>query len=133
VVRQAKKIVDQNLRLLSPLITERYSPDRHRAFRYPHLPGRISDLAEEGRLEAARQLAKHSYFIDDFLAQEIDKGNIRSEQFTREKRTIQLHGHCQQKALTSVAGSVKILSLPENYSVGTIPSGCCGMAGLIRV
>jgi Fe-S oxidoreductase len=23
----------------------------------------------------------------------------------------------------------KILSLPENYTVETIPSGCCGMAG----
>jgi Fe-S oxidoreductase len=28
-----------------------------------------------------------------------------------------------------VAGSVKLLSLPENYSVKVIPSGCCGMAG----
>ena len=25
--------------------------------------------------------------------------------------------------------SVKLLSLPENYTVETIPSGCCGMAG----
>lgn len=40
-----------------------------------------------------------------------------------------LHGHCQQKALSSVAPSVKMLSLPENYSVEVIPSGCCGMAG----
>jgi Fe-S oxidoreductase len=24
---------------------------------------------------------------------------------------------------------VKLLSLPENYSVEVIPSGCCGMAG----
>jgi Fe-S oxidoreductase len=40
-----------------------------------------------------------------------------------------LHGHCQQKALTSVAGSVRLLSLPRNYTVTTIPSGCCGMAG----
>jgi len=31
--------------------------------------------------------------------------------------------------LSSVAPTVKILSLPENYSVQTIPSGCCGMAG----
>ena len=28
-----------------------------------------------------------------------------------------------------MAPTVKILSLPENYSVETIPSGCCGMAG----
>jgi Fe-S oxidoreductase len=25
--------------------------------------------------------------------------------------------------------TVKLLSLPENYSVEVIPSGCCGMAG----
>ena len=67
--------------------------------------------------------------IDEFIAAEIDKGNIKKEQFTKEKKSIQLHGHCQQKALSSVASSVKLLSLPENYSVTTIPSGCCGMAG----
>jgi Fe-S oxidoreductase len=49
--------------------------------------------------------------------------------FTKEKRKIKLHGHCQQKSLSSVAPSAKLLSLPENYSVETIPSGCCGMAG----
>jgi FAD/FMN-containing dehydrogenase/Fe-S oxidoreductase len=129
LVREAKKIVNRNIRLLSPLITEDtpligIEPSAILAFRdeYP-------DLAEDDQLAAARKLAKHSFLIDDFLAREIDKGNIRSEQFTREKKSIQLHGHCQQKALSSVAGSVKILSLPENYSVGTIPSGCCGMAG----
>jgi len=28
-----------------------------------------------------------------------------------------------------VIPSIKMLSLPENYSVEVIPSGCCGMAG----
>ena len=40
-----------------------------------------------------------------------------------------LHGHCQQKAVGSMADSIKILSLPVNYKVSSIPSGCCGMAG----
>ena len=40
-----------------------------------------------------------------------------------------MHGHCQQKALASVSASEKIISFPENYSIETIPSGCCGMAG----
>ena len=40
-----------------------------------------------------------------------------------------MHGHCQQKSISSTAPSVKILSLPENYQVDVIPSGCCGMAG----
>jgi len=129
LVREAQKIANENIRLLSPLITEDtpligIEPSAILTFRdeYP-------DLADDEQLGAARKLAVHSFFIDDFLAREIDNGNIRSEQFTREKKSIQLHGHCQQKALSSVAGSVKVLSLPENYSVGTIPSGCCGMAG----
>ena len=129
LIRQAQKIANENIRLLSPLITEDtpligVEPSAILTFRdeYP-------DLAGDSQLAAAHQLAKHTFFIDDFLAREIDKGNIRSGQFTREAKTIKLHGHCQQKALSSVAGSVKLLSLPENYSVSTIPSGCCGMAG----
>jgi Fe-S oxidoreductase len=69
------------------------------------------------------------FLIDEFIASEIEKGNISKESFTKEKRNIKLHGHCQQKALSSVAPSVKILSQPENYAVEVIPSGCCGMAG----
>jgi Fe-S oxidoreductase len=42
---------------------------------------------------------------------------------------IKLHGHCHQKALSSVAYTQKMLALPENYTVEVIPSGCCGMAG----
>jgi FAD/FMN-containing dehydrogenase/Fe-S oxidoreductase len=129
LVREAKKIVNANIRQLQSLITAEtpligIEPSAILTFRdeYP-------DLAEDGLLESARELAKHSYLIDDFLAREIERGHIRAEQFTAEKRQVQLHGHCQQKALSSVAGSVKILSLPANYTVSTIPSGCCGMAG----
>src|SRR5260221_12948974 len=67
--------------------------------------------------------------IDEFIATEIERGNISKELFTKQKRLIKLHGHCQQKALSSAASSSKLLSLPENYTVETIPSGCCGMAG----
>ena len=65
----------------------------------------------------------------ELIFNEIEKGNIKPEQFNADKKKILLHGHCQQKALSSVTPSVKILSLPSNYSVETIPSGCCGMAG----
>jgi len=40
-----------------------------------------------------------------------------------------LHGHCQQKAIASTSTTIDMLSIPENYSVKEIPSGCCGMAG----
>src|SRR6185312_11860396 len=87
------------------------------------------DLADDDQFEAAKQLAKNVFTIEEFIASEMEKGNIKKEQFTNKKRSIKLHGHCQQKALSSVAPSVKLMSLPENYSVEVIPSGCCGMAG----
>lgn len=129
LVRDAKKIINENIRLLHPLITKDtpligIEPSAILTFKdeYP-------DLADDDLLDAAKDLAKNTFLIDDFLAKEVEKGAIQKNQFTTTPRTIQLHGHCQQKALSSVAGSVKILSLPENYTVTTIPSGCCGMAG----
>ncbi|MGZ3998607.1 MAG: (Fe-S)-binding protein, partial [Flavisolibacter sp.] len=87
------------------------------------------DLADDDQFEAAKQLSKHAWIIDEFIASEIEKGNISKNAFTKESRKVKLHGHCQQKALSSVAPSVKALSIPENFSVEVIPSGCCGMAG----
>ena len=48
---------------------------------------------------------------------------------TTRPQTIKLHGHCHQKALSSVVPTVKMLELPVKYQVRMIPSGCCGMAG----
>jgi Fe-S oxidoreductase len=87
------------------------------------------DLADDENFNAAKKLSRNVFTIDEFIAAEIDKGNIKKELFTNEKRLIKLHGHCQQKALSSVSHSVRMMSLPENYSVEVIPSGCCGMAG----
>ena len=67
--------------------------------------------------------------IDEFIAGEIDKGNIAATSFSEEPMQILLHGHCHQKTLSDVNHSVKLMSLPKNYTVNTIASGCCGMAG----
>lgn len=129
LVRAAKKIANKNISLLSPYITAEtpligIEPSAILTFRDEYV-----DLANDDQFETAKQLADNVYTIDEFMANEIEKGHINSSQFTREKKSIKLHGHCQQKALSSVAPSVKLLSLPENYSVSTIASGCCGMAG----
>ena len=87
------------------------------------------DLVDDDQLQEAKELSLHVYMIDEFISNEIAKGNIIKAQFTKEKKLIKLHGHCQQKAWNALTASVTILSLPENYSVETIPSGCCGMAG----
>jgi FAD/FMN-containing dehydrogenase/Fe-S oxidoreductase len=129
LLREAKKIANKNIGLLSPLVTADMpmigiEPSAILTFRDEYV-----DLADEGNLTSAKHLAKNVFLIDEFLAKEAEKGNIRKEQFITDKKMIVLHGHCQQKALSSVEPSVKILSLPENYAVEIIPSGCCGMAG----
>jgi Fe-S oxidoreductase len=129
LIRKAKEIANKNISLLHPIITIDtpligIEPSAILTFRDEYI-----DLADDAQFEKAKQLATNVFLIDEFIAHEIEKGNIRKEQFTKEQRMIKLHGHCQQKALSSVAPSVKLLSLPENYKVETIPSGCCGMAG----
>lgn len=129
LLREAKKIANKNIALLSPLINAEapligIEPSAILTFRDEYI-----DLADDDKFEKARQLAKNVFTMEEFIAAEIEKGNVKKEQFTKERRLIMLHGHCQQKALSSVTPSIKMLSLPENYSVEVIPSGCCGMAG----
>ncbi len=129
LVREAQKIINNNIELLIPLISDDtpligIEPSAILTFRdeYP-------DLASEKNLESALYIKKHTYLVDEFIAREIDAGRVTCDKFTKEAKTIVLHGHCQQKALSGVSASVKMLSLPENFKVRTIPSGCCGMAG----
>lgn len=86
-------------------------------------------LVDKSEVESAKNLGKYCFIIDEFIGQEIQKGNISASQFTKESKTIKLHGHCHQKALSSVDYSAWVCGLPENYNVEVIPSGCCGMAG----
>ena len=86
-------------------------------------------LVTEKDKTIAQQLGQNTFLIEEFLAKEFQAGNIRSDQFTDASKQILLHGHCHQKALSSVDPSAWIMSIPENYAVDIIPSGCCGMAG----
>jgi FAD/FMN-containing dehydrogenase/Fe-S oxidoreductase len=129
LLRDAKKIANKNISLLKDLVSEEspligIEPSAILTFRDEYV-----DLAEDDQLESAKALSKNVFLIDEFIAAEIKLGRIDKNLFTREKRLIKLHGHCQQKALSSVSHSVVMLSFPENYRVETIPSGCCGMAG----
>jgi len=129
LIREAQKIINRNIEKLYPIISAEtpligIEPSAILTFRdeYP-------DLASEENYDKAVQLSTHVLMIDEFLAREMDKGHITPGQFTSSAKKIVLHGHCQQKSVASVAPTVKILSFPANYSVQTIPSGCCGMAG----
>ncbi|HEU4902299.1 MAG TPA: FAD-linked oxidase C-terminal domain-containing protein, partial [Flavisolibacter sp.] len=110
LVRAAKKIANKNIGLLRNIVSEEtpligIEPSAILTFRDEYV-----DLADDANLEAAKSLAKNAWLIDEFLAQEMAHGNISKALFTTEKKQIKLHGHCQQKALSSVTPSVKLLS-----------------------
>lgn len=129
LIRKAKTIAEKNIQMLAPLVSSNtpivgIEPSAILTFRdeYP-------DLADDNLQEEAQHLAACSFTIEEFIADEIKKGTIPKTVFTQEKKQIKLHGHCQQKSLIGVGATVQVLSFPENYTVETIPSGCCGMAG----
>jgi FAD/FMN-containing dehydrogenase/Fe-S oxidoreductase len=129
LVRRAKRFANENVHQLSNIISAEepligIEPSAILGFRdeYPA-------LVDSPLRETANQLAPHCLMLDEFIAREADAGRIDSSSFTHETRTVHVHGHCHQKALGSVDPTLRMLSLPENYTVQEIPSGCCGMAG----
>lgn len=127
LLEQAKKVANENVTVFKNLITSEtpligIEPSAILTFtdEYPR-------LADDK--EAAKVIAENTFLIEEFIQQEIELGNIKASQFTKEAKTIKFHGHCHQKALRNQLSSFKVLNLPENYTVTIIPSGCCGMAG----
>jgi Fe-S oxidoreductase len=128
-VRKAARLANENVSLLTDLITEEtpligIEPSGILTFRdeYP-------ELVDETLIDKAISLSKHCYTIDEFIANEFKRGRIKSNAFNETEKRIKLHGHCYQKALSSVQPTVEMLSIPVNYHVKEIKSGCCGMAG----
>ncbi len=125
----ARDVAEDNVRIFSKIISEDtplvgIEPSAILSFRdeYP-------DLLRDEMKEKAATLSENTYLIDEFLSVAFTKGEIDSSLFTKESKSIKLHGHCHQKAISSTDHSQKILTIPENYEVDVIPSGCCGMAG----
>ena len=129
LLRKAQKIANKNVKLLMDIITNDQpligiEPSCILTFRDEYL-----DLVSPDIKDEAKNLSKNALFIDEFLASEFEKGIISPEQFTKTAMDVKFHGHCQQKALISTGCTQKILSIPINYKVSEIKSGCCGMAG----
>jgi FAD/FMN-containing dehydrogenase/Fe-S oxidoreductase len=129
LVRTAKRTIRENILILAGIIREDLplvgiEPSAILGFRdeYPELAG------EDLKMHAER-IAANSFMVDEFIAREYKSGKIDQNLFTEDKVNILLHGHCQQKAIASTASMIEMLSIPSNYSVKEIPSGCCGMAG----
>jgi FAD/FMN-containing dehydrogenase/Fe-S oxidoreductase len=76
----------------------------------------------------ARVVAEHAVTLEELLVRWSSEGPLDVE-FTAEPRDLLLHTHCHQKALVGSGPTLGALSLPPNYRVAEIDSGCCGMAG----
>ncbi|MBU1820033.1 MAG: FAD-binding protein, partial [Bacteroidetes bacterium] len=116
LVKEARKIADRNVRLLKALISEQtplvgIEPSAILTFRdeYP-------DLVSPELREDAWLLGRQALLLEEFVARERAANRIQPTQFTTEKRLIKLHGHCHQKALSSLTDAKKALSLPANYT-----------------
>ncbi len=127
VLDKAKKIADFNVNFFKEKISNKtplvgIEPSAILTFRDEYL--RLADDKE-----SANNIAKNTFTIEEFIKLEFDKNNILSEQFTIDSQVVKIHGHCQQKSLSSMEPTFTMLSIPKHYKVTIINSGCCGMAG----
>ncbi|MEA3445749.1 MAG: FAD-linked oxidase C-terminal domain-containing protein, partial [Bacteroidota bacterium] len=129
LLKKARKIIDGNIESLYSKISETkpligIEPSAILGFRdeYP-------ELCSPHLREKAKKMFPFTKMVDEFIVEEFNKGKILKEQFTSEGKNILFHGHCQQKALTGTAATKDMLSIPKNFEIEEIPSGCCGMAG----
>jgi len=86
----------------------------------------LPDLIDDENL--AKRIKDNVLMIDEFLAREIEQGNIKCE-FTSPYKNILIHGHCHQKSLYGTTFMKNILNRVPNLNVTEVDSGCCGMAG----
>lgn len=129
LLEQARTLARRNVNLFKGKITHEtplvgVEPSAILTFRdeYP-------DLLRGEEKEAARTIGQHTFMIEEFLARELDAGNIDPALFRDQGTRVKVQGHCQQKALSTLTPTKKILTRLGNHQVHMINSGCCGMAG----
>ncbi|MCG9792618.1 FAD-binding and (Fe-S)-binding domain-containing protein [Flavobacterium algicola] len=126
-LKEAKEIANINIEIFSDVITDKspligIEPSAILTFRDEYIR-----LAEDK--PKAENLAKNVFTIEEFFKNEILRGNIKADQFSDEPKEIKIHGHCHQKALSTVEATFAMLNIPKNNTVTIYNSGCCGMAG----
>lgn len=130
LLEKARGHAEANVALFGPLIDAEtpligLEPSALLSFRdeYPRLV-----RGEELRTQA-KKLKQYSLLFEEFIGREVTAGAIGPESFTDQPAQVLIHGHCHQKALSSVKWIERCVGLPSGYQVQVIPSGCCGMAG----
>jgi len=87
------------------------------------------DLVEAEQRLKMRTLAKRTLLFEEFILQEISKGNIDTTQLTPKEQDIVVHVHCHQKSLIGINSTINALNQLPGASVRALKTGCCGMSG----
>jgi Fe-S oxidoreductase len=87
------------------------------------------ELVSPELVPAARTIAQNTFLFEEWLATEMERGNIKSTQFAESNKAVYIHGHCHQKSLSSTKFIKESLAIVPGFRIEEIPSGCCGMAG----
>ncbi|WP_088322808.1 FAD-binding and (Fe-S)-binding domain-containing protein [Polaribacter tangerinus] len=126
-LKEAKEVCNQNIAIFKNIISKEtpligIEPSAILTFRDEYI--RLADDKI-----AAQNIANNVFTFEEFLARELKNNQINTSLFTTEEKTLKIHGHCHQKALSGTVASFEILSIPKNYKVTILNTGCCGMAG----
>ncbi|MEO9869765.1 FAD-binding and (Fe-S)-binding domain-containing protein [Ekhidna sp.] len=129
MLKEARELAKENVTLFHSLLKKDIcligiEPSAILTFRDEY-----ADLLRGEEKKQALEVSKKTYTIEEFLATELGSGNLKPGDLSHEKKKILVHGHCHQKALSSMTPTMKVLKAAENFKVQMIPSGCCGMAG----
>lgn len=126
-LEQAKKLCDYNVNLYKDAISEEtpligIEPSAILSFRddYKRL------YKDKSTIDS---LASNVFLVEEFLSQEIERGNITQEQFSDAEYQVKIHIHCHQKALSNMKCTFDAVRLLKNAKVTIMSTGCCGMAG----
>ncbi|GCD77183.1 oxidoreductase [Thermaurantimonas aggregans] len=125
---EARKVAERNVKIFSEIVNENVplvgiEPSAILSFRdeYPR-------IVRQRLWEKAKRLAQNVLLLDEFFAREIKAGRLKKLYEEKDVKTVHVHGHCHQKALSSLRYTREVLEF-FGYKVKIIPSGCCGMAG----
>ena len=125
LLSEARELAARNAAVLFPL-AER--GDRLLFFE----PSCLSAVREDGPSllrgddqRRAKRVAEASVLFEEF----VDGAWPKTTALTPGPTTIQLHGHCHQKAMGLLGASKSLLSRIPGATVVDLNAGCCGMAG----
>ena len=126
---EAKALANANVDKLYPLISLEHpligiEPSALLTFR-----DEIPALVDSEKREQAELLKPNCLLIDEFIAREFKANKISKNAFHGKQQKILLHGHCHQKSIAGLSATRIALSIPDQYEVELLPTGCCGMAG----